>query len=184
MTNLPERRRVAENTLSRLTAQREGLIASLVRTEGKLKDARRKLERIQRAMQKALIKHTEEWHREQQAQPEPVQVPEPTPAPEPKPEPVDDADLEPARQLLQAVNEEIPYFLDRRKKTAGDIADDAARAKIEADKKESEKTRAKVNAEKRVVRQQKLDAKLSGATRRMPLTGRAALAAIKAERRT
>src|SRR4051812_15387225 len=60
MTTIQDRRREAENTINRLTAQREGCIANLVRYEGRLTLARRKLERIKRACVRALEKDAAE----------------------------------------------------------------------------------------------------------------------------
>jgi len=67
-------------------------------------------------------------------------------------------------------DEGIPDFLDRRK--AADKADAEAKAKIEADNAERKKAKA-------LGRIATMKAKKSGDTKRMPLSGRAALDMIK-----
>jgi len=82
-----------------------------------------------------------------------------TAAPEPVPQSVAPAPIPtPPRQLD---DDPIPTFLDRRN--------------LMADPKTKEK-----NAERRAVEREKREAKLRGQTKRMPLSGRAALDAIKA----
>ena len=78
----------------------------------------------------------------------------------PKPAPVKPTDDEP-----------IPAFLDRRKLAEADAIDAKARAEIEQANAERKRIKSQVRIEK-------LKAKQSGETRRMPLTGKAALAHI------
>jgi hypothetical protein len=67
---------------------------------------------------------------------------------------------------------DIPTFLDRRKQ--GEQRDAEARAKIQAE--QEERKRAKASA-----RIEKMKRKRSGAAARMPLSGKAALAAIRGD---
>ena len=84
----------------------------------------------------------------------------------------------PAAVMPPATDEPIPAFLDRRKEA--DAKDAARRAEIEqanADRKRAQAERSRV---KSAIKKEKLMAKLTGATKRMPLTGKAALEHIRA----
>jgi hypothetical protein len=155
MTTLRDRRLDAENTINRLSAQREGCIASLIRYEDRLKIARRKLDRLKRAAIKALEKDA-------------ATLPPSIPVPPAK------ATTEitniPVMELPIADDSDIPTFLDRRK--IGDQKDKEAAAKIAAEQAE----RKTLKARGRIA---KMKAKQNGETRKMPLTGRAALEAIR-----
>jgi hypothetical protein len=166
--SLQDRRREAENTIARLTAQREGCIANLVRYEGRLTLARRKLERLKRANRKALEKM-------EAAKPQPLDretVEAVTTA-------IGHAPLNPVKPDDDGL--EIPGFLRRAGSIGGMTpADLDALEKIERANAEQKKAKAQANAERRKVRQEKLQAKLTGETRKMPLSGRAAMEKIRA----
>lgn len=91
------------------------------------------------------------------------------------PKPVNPA---PAPEVKAELDGAIPAFLDRRK--AADLKDAEARARIEAANAERKRAQAERSKIKSQVKKEKLMAKLTGATRKMPLTGKAALAHIKA----
>lgn len=74
-----------------------------------------------------------------------------------------------------ATGNDIPAFLDRRKKEA-EAKDKATAAAIVAEQTERKKAAAKI---KREVRAEVRQAKLTGQLKRMPLTGKAALEFIK-----
>lgn len=157
MTTIQDRRREAENTLNRLTAQREGCIASLVRYEGRLKIAQRKLERLKRACRKALEQVTAA-----------AQMPKPTVAEAPKPEA---AKVETPPPVEANTDElDIPGFLRRSKEA--DKKDAEAAAAIRQEQADLKKAKARGRVET-------MKAKQRGDTRKMPLTGRAALEAIR-----
>ena len=140
MTTVLDRHRDAKSNLYRLYDQRDALLTKLVRIEGKLTEAKRRLARLEKAAAKIGVAAPDEK----------IQA---TPAPT-----VDD--------------DPIPTFLDRRKQA--DAEDAAARDKIAAEQqKQVDKRR-----EKSAVRKEFKDAKLRGELKRMPLTGRAALAHI------
>ena len=71
--------------------------------------------------------------------------------------------------------DDIPAWLDRT-----NDKDAAARAEILAQHEADKKRKAEVSAEKRQIKKEELEAELTGKRRKMPLTGKAALAAIKA----
>jgi hypothetical protein len=75
-------------------------------------------------------------------------------------------------------DEDIPTFLDR---TKGNDADAVARAEIEAEQAAKKKAKAERAAEKRKIKQETVAAELTGQRRKMPLTGKQALAAIRAK---
>lgn len=163
MTTIQDRRLEAENTINRLTAQREGCITNLVRYEGRLTLARRKLDRIKRACIRALEKdaagRTEE--RPQWVIPE---KPRPIEAKAP-----DVTDI-PVSELPIADDLEIPPFLQRV--AASKARDEQAGAEVKAAQAEKKKTKSQVRIET-------MKAKLNGDLKKMPLTGRAALEAIR-----
>lgn len=72
------------------------------------------------------------------------------------------------------VDDDIPTFLDR----TGEDKDAAARAEIEAQQAANKKRKAERHAAKRKINQETKHAELTGQRRKMPLSGRAALAAI------
>jgi len=87
------------------------------------------------------------------------------PAPEPR------QAIAPPTPTQAPDDDPIPAFLDRRK--ASDQRDAERRAEIEQANAERKRTKSQVRIEK-------LKAKQAGLTRRMPLVGREALAAIRA----
>lgn len=155
MTTKQDRRVEAENTISRLTAQREGCIASLIRTEGRLVTARRRLERIKRAQTKALAQQTAKMQAKPDASP---------------PIPVAVAAEIKATAAVIGDGLDIPGFLARKRE--GERKDREAAAAIRAEQAE----RKTLKSRGRIA---KMKAVQNGDTKRMPLTGRAALAAIR-----
>jgi hypothetical protein len=149
-TTLRERRYLETVTnLARAVTRRDKIITDLVRQEAKLKELRRQFARYEKLANKP-------------AEPKP----EP---PEPKPEPVEA--IEPkSTAIVDKALDDMPDFLNRRKQ--GTAKDDAARAAILAEQEERKRNKSRVRAEER-------KAKQAGLTRRMPLTGKAALAAIR-----
>lgn len=153
MTTLREtRHREAINSIARVTAQRDGCLANLVRYETRLKLLRKQLARLERTM----------------AAP-------PKPAPVPSPAPVEAAPSPPATVAMAPGipqwDEPIPAFLDRRKQI--EQRDAATLA-------EMEQTKAEKKRRKSLGRIAKLKAKDAGELKKMPLTGRAALEKIRA----
>jgi hypothetical protein len=154
MTTLQEtRHRKISNSISHMVALRDEGIARLVRYESRLKLLRKQLARLERTMA-APPKPAPVIH------PDPVEAAPSLPIAEPAPEP------------------DVPTFLDRR--LAAEARDAAARAEVEQQNAERKKAKAQIAAEKRKVKAQHIEAKLTGETRKMPLTGRAALAKIMA----
>ena len=132
MTTLQEKRhRETTDSMYRTLAQRDTLLAKLVKHEVKLDRLRRLLARQTKALAKVRATPT--------PRPQPMAPPAAAAAPVP-------ADLD----------DPIPTFLDRRN--------------LIADPKTKDR-----NAERRSIEKEKRDAKLTGATKRMPLTGKAAL---------
>lgn len=80
------------------------------------------------------------------------------------------------RQHDRHSNEDIPTFLDR---TAGNDKDAAARAEIEAQQAAQKKAKAERRIKKLKIGQETKHAELTGQRRKMPLTGKDALAAIR-----
>lgn len=152
MTTIQDRRRETENAIDRLTAQREGCIANLIRYDARLKLARRKLERIKRAAIKALEKDT----MQRQSRSAKTVSAEITNVP--------------VAELPIADDLAIPDFLQRKRD--GERKDKETADKIRAEQAE----RKTLKARGRIAT---MKAKQSGETRRMPLTGRAALEAIR-----
>lgn len=149
MTTIQERRREAENTINRLSAQRESCVANLCRYEERLKLARRKLERIKRAAVRALVRETEKI----------------TAA---KPKVSDVTDI-PVSELPISDDPGIPDFLRRSKEA--EKKDAETRATILQEQADRKKAKARGRIEK-------MKAKQRGDTKRMPLSGKAALAHI------
>jgi hypothetical protein len=139
------------NKIMRALDERERLFRRLTLNERKLVELRRHHARLARKLTERL---------EGEAAPKPATVQESAPAAAPAPAQANPDGLDP------------PDFLDRSRKLAGDKRDELARAAILAEQAERKKLRAQNRADER-------KAKLSGATRRMPLTGKAALAAIR-----
>lgn len=73
------------------------------------------------------------------------------------------------------VEEDIPTFLDR----TGKEKDEAARAEIEAEQEAEKKRKAELRIKKLKISQETKQAELTGQRRKMPLTGKAALDALK-----
>lgn len=153
MTTIQDRRCEAENTIRRLTAQREGCIANLIRYEGRLILARRKLERIKRASIKALERDAAERAAK------PVEA---------KAKPSDVTDI-PFSEFPIA-DLDIPPFLKREPKPK------KADAEVAAEIAAANKARKTAKSRGRIA---KMKAKQAGELRRMPLTGNAALAFIQ-----
>jgi len=156
-----KRHREINNSLARAQAQREAMIGGLIRAEAKLKD----LQRARLRLDKALAK--------------------------PKPEPVTQVPSVNLKQVTEAAavyppplpmmpsdDDPIPAFLDRR--SVSQKKDDEAREQIERDNAERKKAQAAKRIEKLKIKQEIKHAKLTGETRKMPLTGRAALEKIRA----
>lgn len=151
MTTIQDRRREAENTLNRLSAQREGCIANLCRYEVRIKLVRRKLERLRRAGVKALERETAAYL---------------------EAKPADVTDI-PVTELPIPDTLEIPGFMRRPRTVAeANAIDAAAAAEIKAD--QAERKKRKANG-----RIAKMTAKQAGELSRMPLSGRDALDKIK-----
>ena len=149
MTRTETRHREVTNTLNRTVAQRDGCLANLVKYETKLKTLRRQAQRLERAMAKPVTAP-------------PVPVPQAV-APAPAPAVSDVTDI-PVTELA------IPDFLDRKK--ASEQRDRIAREAIEREIAERKKTKARARIET-------MKAKQRGDTKKMPLTGKAALEAIR-----
>lgn len=149
MTLREKRHREVTNTLNRTIAQRDGCLANLVRYEIRIKALRRQVQRLERAM----------------AQPV-------TAKPEPKPQPAASAPASKASDVTDIPVSELPIpdFLDRRK--SAEQRDKIARDAILAAQTERKKNKARVRIET-------MKAKQSGATKRVPLTGKAALEFIR-----
>jgi len=163
MTPLQQKRhRELEATLSRAHEQRDEAIRRLVRCDGRLQMLLRTKARLEKAMAKL--------------------VPSPVPVSvtagklldaveaKPVPTPSDDISDIPFSELPIADSLEIPTFLRRSKEA--DAKDAAAAAAIKAEQAERKKLKATIRKEERA-------AKASGATKRMPLTGREALNYLK-----
>ena len=146
MTTLQEKRhRLTINNIAHATEQRDACLGRLLKLETRL----RELHRLSARQAKAL------------ARPKPAPAPTPAPAPQTQPAATVEADAA------------IPAFLDRRQ--IGEQKDAEARARIEAEQAEHKAAKAKVRIEKLKVAQEKKQARLTGKTKQMPLTGRAAL---------
>ncbi|SRR5580765_3394073 len=92
------------------------------------------------------------------------------------PEPVDKpADNSAAVAEVAEAEEDIPTFLDR----TGKEKDEAARAEIEAEQEAEKKRKAELRIKKLKISQETKQAELTGQRRKMPLSGRAALDALK-----
>jgi hypothetical protein len=169
-----KRHREIENSLARTLAQRDGCLANLVRYEGRLAGLRRQKLRLDRAMAKApKVKGIGSVLCNVEA--------EITAKPEPKPEP---APYRPGASLAAKIDDaingdnlDIPGFLKRvgsvGDKTPADLADAAAAEQIRKDQAARKRIKAASQAATR-------KAKAAGDLKRMPLTGKAALAAIRA----
>jgi len=169
MTNLPlmtARRNDAAAKLDKAVARRDDALAALCREQGKLADLRRKLARLDARLAKAGAEHQTVKTTEaikMDGQPTAMKsVPAvPTAAP-----PVANAAPEPAAAPAADDKLDIPGFLRRRSPldaTAQAIQD-------EQDGRRKAKSRGRIATMK---------AKQAGDLRRMPLQGRAALAAIR-----
>lgn len=171
MTTIQDRRREAENTINRFTAQREGCIASLVRYEGRLTLARRKLDRIKRACIRALEKDAAKRSTSQVPAPTAEERPQWVFPDQPRPvvAPADVTDI-PVSELPIADDLEIPPFLQRV--AASKARDQQAGAEIKTAQAEKKKLKSQVRIET-------MKAKQRGDLKKMPLTGRAALEAIR-----
>jgi hypothetical protein len=157
--------RQLKNDIAKAESVREVSISNLVRAEIKLKDLRKSLARLERALAKAPPAATvtaavkDVWH----------EVAEHC-------DPANVTDISWAEMTGTDVDDPIPSFLDRRK--IGEQKDAEARARIEAENAERAKAKAKVRIEKLKISQEHKQAKLTGQTKKMPLSGRAALAHI------
>ena len=164
MTPLQQKRhRELEATLTRAHEQRDEAIRRLVRCDGRLQMLLRTKARLEKAMAK-LVPSTV-----------PVSVTEGKllDAVEAKPVaalPSDDVTDIPFSELPIADRLDIPTFLQRSKEA--DAKDAAAATAIKAEQAERKKLKANIRKEERA-------AKASGATKRMPLTGREALQYLK-----
>jgi hypothetical protein len=148
------------NELARAQAQREDAIKSLIKAEAKIKEA----ERIELKLAKCVAKL-----REEVAEPP---APTPSAAPEPPPAPADDGIPVELRRLppLMTPNElreqvGLPPIDPDAYAPADQLAEEIAERK-------------KAKAHGRIAR---MKAKQSGATKRMPLSGKEALAAIRGD---
>jgi len=154
MTTIQERRqRELTTNIDRALAARDVLIGKLVKLEGKLSVLRRQARRYDRLALKPA--------------PTPTPSPSPTPAPTPAPAPTPPA--QPAPTPAPAATDDMPGFLRRTKE--GDAKDAAAREEILRERAERERVKSRG-------RNDKSRAAKRGDTKRMPLTGKAALAFI------
>lgn len=144
------RRDEIQNTLDRTTAQRDGCLANLVRYEAKIKKLRQQLARAA----KAVITSWREPPRQTESAP--------IPAPALQTQPVDTAEGP----------DGIPPFLDRRPKGMAMAPGAAAAVEVRAEQAE----RRKAKSRGRIA---KMKAKAAGDTKRMPLTGKAAMEFIR-----
>jgi hypothetical protein len=171
MTPTEKRHALAHATLTRLLEQRDNIVAKLVRLELKVRATRKLVDRQQRAMVKTMTPATV-----------PVSVAQAELLPEPKPEPkavLNDPVPDLATgQPPKADGLEIPAWMRRTKegdaaaKAASDAADAAACAALVAEQAQRKRLKS-------LARIGKMKAKASGATKQMPLTGKAAAAFIR-----
>lgn len=155
MTLREKRHREVTNTLNRTVAQRDGCLANLVRYETRIKSLRRQAQRLERAMAQPVTA-------------KPLPVPQPV---APAPAPLTPQQVADVKESRDALDKAIPDFLARKR--SADQRDKIARQAIEAEQAERKKNKARVRIET-------MKAKQRGDTKRMPLSGRAALAAINA----
>jgi hypothetical protein len=153
MTSLREKRhREVSNTLNRAIGQRDICLAKLVRCEIRVKELRRQLQRLEKAMAAA-----------------PTALPGASPPPSPpSPLSLPDAPVEVRAMVDTAIGSDesaIPEFLQRKSDT-----EIATELKAQAAERKVTKSRVRV---------QKMLAKKAGDTKKMPLTGKAALAFIR-----
>jgi len=80
----------------------------------------------------------------------------------------------------KAADLDIPDYLKRKRE--GDAKDAAFKAKLTAEIAETSKAKTERAKKKRAINKETLDAELTGKRRAMPLTGKAALDAIRAGR--
>lgn len=155
MTLREKRSRDIANTITRTITQRDGCLSNLIRYEARLKSLRRQAQRLERAMaapQKAAA--------EPKLQQPAVQPYQPNASLASK---IDDI-------MTAGGDLAIPTFLQRTKDADRKDAEAAAALKQEIDDRKKSKARA---------RSETMKAKQRGDTRRMPLTGKAALEAIR-----
>lgn len=185
-TTREKKLRDVRNRIARLEAQRESAIAMLVRAETQLpalrKEARRRAETIlaRPSLLPASVQHP--------AKAPPVHVPEDRSVPKDVPTPKDEPSAEPRRSDAQQDLPDLPEFLRRGQAAqaavskaiqAGHDKDAQARAEITAQQEAEKKAKTARRIEKLKIQQEVKQADLTGARRKMPLTGRAALDALK-----
>jgi len=156
LTLRERRHQQAVKDLARLEAQRDTTLDKLSRITARLKATRRTIERYERAPTPMAAKPVVKAH---------VEPPVPPPV-----SPVTTVAPAPGSLITPDDGLAIPTFLQRSR-------DAAARDKIAADAIRAEQDERKRN--KARVRIETMKAKQSGATRKMPLSGREALAAIR-----
>lgn len=151
---LNNRIEAAERALARTLDIRERVIREIVRTERKLKLVQSELERLKRVRVKRLAEAADSNRA----------TAEPAPA-------NGDRDREPTQTQVAAVvkDDGLPDYLRR---------DQIAREKIQSELAAKKKAAANRAADRRKVKREMVKADLTGATRKMPLEGKVALAAI------
>jgi|SRR5580765_8498674 len=150
------------NQIARMEAGREAAIKMLVKAEVQLPGLRKQAARLANA----LLKRENEIRRLSQLGP------------------AKDEDEKATRRQLDAEvqaaaepepEDDIPAWLQRQPNKK----DEEARAEILAQQEADKKRKAEVSAEKRQIKKEDLEAELTGKRRKMPLTGKAALDAIR-----
>lgn len=159
MTKREKRLRDLRNKIARMEAERTLAIKTLVKIENDLPGLRKQEYRLTQSLERRAA----ELRRLSQLGPFPGE------------------DITETKQMLdKAVDdalEDIPTFLDRT--AAGKAKDDAARAEILAAQADDKKHKNARRIEKMKIAQEVKHAELTGARRKMPLEGKAALEAIR-----
>lgn len=150
------------NQINRLEAGREAAIRMLVKAEVQLPGLWKRASRLS----EALIKRKAETKRLSLLGPRKNEDAKDT---------LRQLDAEVTAAAKPEPEDDIPAWLDRT-----NDKDAAARAEIEAQHAADKKAKAERSAEKRAIKKEIVHADLTGQRRKMPLTGKAALAAIKA----
>jgi len=155
MPTLQERRHAElSKKLARAIAHRDDMLHKLIKAEGNLDKLRRQVRRYEKLT----------------ASSKPTTMPTPSPTPSPSPTPMPPVEVAPpAGDSL-----DIPGFLARDPKADAAARDAKAREQIAADIAERKRAKSRGRVER-------MKAKKSGDAKRMPLTGKAALAAIHGE---
>ncbi len=146
------------NTTSATTYEYEHVCASIKRWRSRLKRAMTMLDKLEKKQKRLERKLTQ---------------PEPMPAP-PVPK------VTTAYEIVEddPADDDIPGFL--RVRTA-EVQAEVRAAEVQAEVDAEKKRKADLAAKKRAIKQEHVQAELTGKRRRMPLTGKDALAAIRDE---